>query len=620
MTFLSVVIPTFNRKKYLVNSIKSIIHQLDSLQEKVEVVIIDSGDDDTKTEIVNIEGFDERIIKYIEIAQMQNRSALRNRGVFESCGEYILFMDNDMILTEGYLKSLIGQLKDSNGKLCLLGVRKSLLLFNDDILNYALNQSFRIFEELPYYDDVRFNENTGQLLSKVHLWRYAFTHSFCVSKKEFNSVEGFNEAFGSNWGLEDIELAYRLFLNDVSFSFRTNLIAYHQPHIEQSKKQEQGAFKNHLLMLKTHPEFYVELFLSFEKEFDEYYSLLLYLQPQDIESVDDEFDLIFGSLNNNSLKNRLGILRHDKDLEAASVYVKSLCERMPRLIRLLLIDNAVSLNIPVYFNKNCNRWWEDDLLQLGYKFSINEKESYFIVDKVVMVQSKVIKCLLPSPAYPFERFLTIAKVYFDYNDDSLIYFYDLVKSTDIENEVKKIFPDINTATSIATLPFKSTSHIVLNNFHEQIGFPDDLITSEEVFQQNFNEKGRYISDNTVLFCQPDATPELLVSLISLHTELESVFSIIEKYAGIEVHIYIPELNNMYRNAYRFHNNKSKERKMRFLVDLFCKFESDINQYKKNNIVNRLEIHTYNGSLLEISNILKQYTVPLISACMKRSKF
>lgn len=85
---VSVVIPSYNRAKYIAETIESV---LDQTYRNIEVIVIDDGSTDNTGEVVS--QYLPRI-KYIRQANAE-RGASRNHGLSISKGEYIAFLDSD---------------------------------------------------------------------------------------------------------------------------------------------------------------------------------------------------------------------------------------------------------------------------------------------------------------------------------------------------------------------------------------------------------------------------------------------------------------------------------------------------------------------------------------------
>ncbi len=88
MPKVSVVIPTYNRGRLIVPTLQSVIAQS---YRDFEIIVVDDGSTDDTSEVIASFG-DE--VRYI-YQENQERSTARNRGIMESQGEYIAFLDSD---------------------------------------------------------------------------------------------------------------------------------------------------------------------------------------------------------------------------------------------------------------------------------------------------------------------------------------------------------------------------------------------------------------------------------------------------------------------------------------------------------------------------------------------
>jgi glycosyltransferase involved in cell wall biosynthesis len=96
---VSVIIPTYNRSRYLQEALESLHNQT---YRPLEVIVVDDGSTDDS--IMSIRTFADRSIETknftlrILLQQRQGAQVARNRGVQESQGEYIQFLDSDDLL------------------------------------------------------------------------------------------------------------------------------------------------------------------------------------------------------------------------------------------------------------------------------------------------------------------------------------------------------------------------------------------------------------------------------------------------------------------------------------------------------------------------------------------
>lgn len=105
---VSVILPTFNRKKFLKRSIESVLLQSYS---PLEFIIVDDGSTDGSYEYIQ-EHFSHPMIKLIR-QNNKGVSSARNKAIKVACGEYISFIDSDDKWLEHKISSQIKFLKEN---------------------------------------------------------------------------------------------------------------------------------------------------------------------------------------------------------------------------------------------------------------------------------------------------------------------------------------------------------------------------------------------------------------------------------------------------------------------------------------------------------------------------
>ncbi|MDO5835899.1 MAG: glycosyltransferase family protein [Methanobacterium sp.] len=90
---LSIIIPTFNEENYLPHLLESIKRQDFS---DYEVIVADAGSEDSTRDIAREWG--------CKVVEGGLPAVGRNRGAEAACGEHLLFLDSDVILTRDYLE------------------------------------------------------------------------------------------------------------------------------------------------------------------------------------------------------------------------------------------------------------------------------------------------------------------------------------------------------------------------------------------------------------------------------------------------------------------------------------------------------------------------------------
>ncbi|MGI6494910.1 MAG: glycosyltransferase [Kiritimatiellia bacterium] len=98
---LSCIIPTKNEEAHIATSVASLRPLVDA--GVAEVIVVDNASTDRTRELAREAGA--RVFE-----QGPERSAQRNRGAREAAGEFLLFLDADMILPEATGREIVGRL------------------------------------------------------------------------------------------------------------------------------------------------------------------------------------------------------------------------------------------------------------------------------------------------------------------------------------------------------------------------------------------------------------------------------------------------------------------------------------------------------------------------------
>lgn len=100
MPFFSVIIPLYNKEKFIKNTLESVLNQT---FEDFELLIVNDGSTDKSEAIVN--SFSDRRIQYF-FKKNGGVSSARNYGITRANSEYIVFIDADDLWHSGFLKEM----------------------------------------------------------------------------------------------------------------------------------------------------------------------------------------------------------------------------------------------------------------------------------------------------------------------------------------------------------------------------------------------------------------------------------------------------------------------------------------------------------------------------------
>lgn len=112
---VSVIVPFYNAAAYLEECLDSILGQS---YERLEIILIDDGSEDTSTEIAQRYAAKDDRVCLIRQENM-GAGAARNKGLESASGEYVLFFDSDDYMSEEAIYSLVDRAKEINAQIVI---------------------------------------------------------------------------------------------------------------------------------------------------------------------------------------------------------------------------------------------------------------------------------------------------------------------------------------------------------------------------------------------------------------------------------------------------------------------------------------------------------------------
>lgn len=110
MPKISVVIPNFNKAKYILNTLESLQNQT---FEDWEAVIVDDSSDDESVSIVSLFVEKDSRFRLFVNELSEGGSSSRNRGLRVARGEYVLFLDSDDLLSKSCLENRLNVYREN---------------------------------------------------------------------------------------------------------------------------------------------------------------------------------------------------------------------------------------------------------------------------------------------------------------------------------------------------------------------------------------------------------------------------------------------------------------------------------------------------------------------------
>ena len=152
---VSVIIPTYNRGRLILDSINSVLNQT---YKNIELIVVDdcSTDDTEKT----VKSIDDSRIKYIKLEKNSGACVARNKGIEISRGEFIAFNDSDDLWLPEKINSQLDFLYENNAEIsfCKMECRTPANNFIHNFPNIEFDR------KISYKDLLKYNSASTQTI------------------------------------------------------------------------------------------------------------------------------------------------------------------------------------------------------------------------------------------------------------------------------------------------------------------------------------------------------------------------------------------------------------------------------------------------------------------------
>lgn len=253
---VSVIIPTYNRARFITNAVMSI---QDQDYENIEIIIVDDGSNDNTQAVVNTLKKEIPNICYCHNLRSKGPSGARNTGMSKAGGDYIAFLDSDDIWLKNHLSGGI-EILDKNPKIDVLFGNYSIfdLRNNRHLFDwFEQKKILHTLKSIKISPTVRIlHDNLFKALIRENFFHLA---SSIIRKSMIKEIL-FDESIMYS---EDRDFAINLFKkSNASFAFRKDpvFIAY----MHDSNLCNIGDNRNRQMVAETH----IHLFLKYLGIFD----------------------------------------------------------------------------------------------------------------------------------------------------------------------------------------------------------------------------------------------------------------------------------------------------------------------------------------------------------------
>ena len=239
MIELSIVIPTYNRRELLLRTLSSLESQTLAPSKFEVVVVVDGSSDGTLEALSNL-----KTQFRLETLSQDNRgqAAARNLGAERASSELLLFLDDDIICSEGLLVE----------HLSLAKAQSNCVVFGPVFLAETSQLSVPA-EAYREYAERRFSRinQIGPALPQDAM----LAPNSSIATERFRSAGGYDTSLER---LEDIELGYRLWKLGTAFIYDNAAMAFHSYDKDADKLVSADASRfgvSDLKLCRMHPEY-----------------------------------------------------------------------------------------------------------------------------------------------------------------------------------------------------------------------------------------------------------------------------------------------------------------------------------------------------------------------------
>jgi len=235
MESISVVIPTWNRADLL----RSVLANLEGQTKRPdEIVVVDNGSRDSSVEIARSYGA--RVIAYPE-----NRgfAVAVNDGIAQSTGDWILILNNDVVLRPDWIERLTASVWKENSA---FGVGKLLRPDGSD----EIDGSWDLISRAAYAWRCGYGKKDGGVWSSRRTIHFAPMTAALFSRNVFETVGLLETRFESYY--EDVDFGVRCALAGITGTYEPAAVATHMSKTTLGKSSHRVYFlsgRNQVLIL-----------------------------------------------------------------------------------------------------------------------------------------------------------------------------------------------------------------------------------------------------------------------------------------------------------------------------------------------------------------------------------
>jgi GT2 family glycosyltransferase len=197
-SYISIIIPTFNRKEMLRDALNSLFNQTYP-KNKYEIIVVDDGSTDGTSKMLgNMKNPNLQFIRQKNLG----RGPAINTGLKMAKGGIIIIIDDDCIATENYIRKLSGAYSDNK-----VGAAAGKII----------PSSLNTFVE-------RYTDAKG-IIDQSSFQYFLFGASSSYKREVLDKIGGFDDFFSRT--AEDVDISFRIMLSGFKLKYVSGAITYH---------------------------------------------------------------------------------------------------------------------------------------------------------------------------------------------------------------------------------------------------------------------------------------------------------------------------------------------------------------------------------------------------------
>ena len=275
MVKISIIMPVYNAENFIKETLNSIVNQ--TFQD-FELICIDDGSSDDSLKILN-----EYADWHIKVIPQENKGvgATRNRGLKESSGDYVFFMDSDDQIHPMFLEKVYKNLTDNDSDIVLYKIGN---IENDEKLHINPYKIFSVPTRSIDFSNYTFNYESV----RKYVMNLYFAPWMKVYRKEF--LEKYDDfTFDETLPYEDVLFHIKSILRAPRISFIPEYLYYYRTDNPSSLSKDESSDAEIFKVIET-----VHEFLKKERYLEEFKDEYEYFKVKQItthinQSLDEDY-------------------------------------------------------------------------------------------------------------------------------------------------------------------------------------------------------------------------------------------------------------------------------------------------------------------------------------------